>query len=139
MADKPAKTTKRLVKNPETFRERATKAVEEGDKPGKKSKLKKAFRPIGKLIRAIFRPIGRLFAPIGRIKIVRKVGKFLSKYLLIDYFRSSWKELKLVKWPNWQQSRKLTLAVIIFAVIFGALVAVLDYGLDKLFRNILLK
>jgi preprotein translocase SecE subunit len=48
-------------------------------------------------------------------------------------------ELRLVTWPNWKQSRQLTFAVLVFAVIFGAAIAVVDYGLDKVFRNILLK
>jgi len=47
--------------------------------------------------------------------------------------------LRQVTWPNRKESRQLTLAVILFAVIFGAMVTVLDYGLDKVFKQVLLK
>lgn len=132
MADKPAQPKKRTVKNPETFRERAVKASEEGDKPKRsaapKHLLGRVFRWIGRLLNKIFGPIFRL-----------KPFKILGRILVPEYFRSSWRELKLVKWPDWKTSRQLTFAVIVFAVIFGVTVAIVDYGLDKLFRDILLK
>ncbi|MEO6761284.1 MAG: preprotein translocase subunit SecE [Candidatus Saccharimonadales bacterium] len=65
--------------------------------------------------------------------------KFVGTILLIKYTRDSWRELKQVTWPKWEESRQLTWAVIMFAVVFGALIAVVDYGLDKLFREVLLK
>jgi len=133
MADKPAKSNKkRIVKNPETFRERAVKAAEEGDKPKKGATPKRVF---GKVFRGIGRGLRAVFGPIFRLKPFKLLGKILFP----EYFRSSWRELKLVQWPNWKQSRQLTFAVIVFAFIFGITVAVVDYGLDKLFRDILLK
>lgn len=131
MADEP-KSVKRIVKSPETFRERAVKAAEEGDKPKRTSSVK-TF--IGKILKPIFRPIGKLLRRIGRLKPI----KFVGKIIFPEYFRSSWRELKLVRWPNWKQSRQLTFAVLVFAVIFGVTIAVVDYGLDKIFRNLLLK
>jgi preprotein translocase SecE subunit len=44
-----------------------------------------------------------------------------------------------VTWPTWRESRRLTGAVILFSVIFGGLIAIVDYGLDKLFKQLLLK
>jgi preprotein translocase SecE subunit len=73
---------------------------------------------------------------------VRGVGRgigFLSRFIIPSYFRNSWKELKLVTWPNRKQSRQLTFAVIVFATIFGILVASVDWGLDKVFKQVLLK
>lgn len=125
---KQVKKTKRQVKNPETFRERAIKAGEAGDKPGRTAGLKTAG---GKLTA----PVAAPFKQAARLKPVQAVGKVL----LPAYLRNSWRELKLVTWPTWKQSRQLTFAVLVFAVIFGALIAVVDYGLDKVFRNILLK
>jgi preprotein translocase SecE subunit len=62
-----------------------------------------------------------------------------DKILVPKYFREAFKELKLVSWPNWQQSRKLTYAVLSFAVVFGTVIAVVDLGLDRVFKTILLK
>ncbi len=129
-AAKPKK--KRIVKNPETFRERAVKAAEEGDKPRRsgapKRIIRSVFGKIGRVLKAIFGPVFRL-----------KPFKILGRILFPEYFRSSWRELKLVQWPTWKQSRQLTFAVIVFAFIFGITIAIVDYGLDKLFRDILLK
>ncbi len=70
-----------------------------------------------------------------------KVGGFLNKrrYVIPRYFRESWQELKKVTWPNAKQTAKLTLAVFVFAFVFGLLITLTDYGLDKLFRKVLLK
>lgn len=65
--------------------------------------------------------------------------RFTGKALGFGYVRNSFRELKEVTWPTWAESRRLTGAVILFAVIFGALIAVADYGLDKLFKQLLLK
>lgn len=133
------KTTKRRVKDPETFRERAIKATTEKDKPKKSHKILSApFR----FIKAIFRPIGRLNQRLKQVKFLKPVYKILHIIGLIvypKYIRSSFKELKLVTWPNFKLSLRLTWAVIAFAFVFGLTVAILDYGLDKLFKQILLK
>lgn len=65
--------------------------------------------------------------------------RFIGRVLGLTYLRSSWQELKLVTWPTKREGRRLTTAVIIFSVIFGALIALVDYGLDKLFKQLLLK
>ncbi len=79
--------------------------------------------------------IGHGFRWFFRLKPVRFIGRILG----FRYIASSWAELRQVTWPTWRESRRLTGAVVIFSVIFGALVAVVDYGLDKLFKEILLK
>ncbi len=123
MADEPNKRKKRLVKNPETFRERAVKASEETDKP---QRLHRARSLTGGLFGPVFRPVWRLLRLLGRIIFPR-------------YLRNSWKELRLVSWPSRKQSRQLTGAVLAFAIVFGAAIALVDYGLDKVFKHILLK
>jgi preprotein translocase SecE subunit len=134
--DQPDQTkAKRLVKNPETFRERALKASEIGDQPTQASKVKRAG---GQLVK----PAAVPFKKAGQFKPLRPVGRAvrsISKIIFPAYFRNSWRELRRVTWPTWKQSRQLTVAVLIFALIFGALIAVVDYGLDKFFRNVLLK
>jgi preprotein translocase SecE subunit len=136
VADETGGRKKRLVKNPETFREKALKANEESAKPKRQSRVKKT---VASLLRLIWRPFGWFFSRVGKVLGRFRVFRWLGKLLFPGYFRSSWQELKLVTWPNWQQSRRLTTAVLIFAAVFGVVIAIVDYGLDKLFRDILLK
>lgn len=136
MADKPANEgrAKRRVKNPETFRERAIKATAASDKPTKASRLKsggaKAVSPV--------RQSARKVSEAKALKPLRKPARIFGKIIVPPYFRSSWAELKLVTWPNWTQSRKLTTAVLIFAIIFGATIAGVDWVLNKIFKELLL-
>jgi len=138
MADKPAQK-KRVVKNPETFRERAIKASEAEDQLGRSKRLRQiggnASRPFTRPVASAGKKAGQLKA----IKALRRPFHLLGLVLFPPYFRNSWQELKLVKWPSRRDSRRLTFAVLIFAIIFGAAIALVDYGLDKLFKNILLK
>ncbi len=139
MADTQPPKKKRLVKNPETFRERALKAGEEGDKPKRTAKLR-SFG--GTIARPITRPVAagaRRAVSIKPLRPVRKGFTLFGKIILPVYFRQSWHELRQVTWPTWKQSRQLTFAVLIFATAFGVVIAIVDFGLDKLFRDILLK
>lgn len=136
MTDQSAKkTSKRTVKNPETFRERALKASAANDTPSKRSLIKhgggRVVRPTGRVFRKLFS------LPI--LRWLRRPLRLLGKLVFPSYFRNSWRELRLVTWPSWRESRRLTFAVLIFAIIFGAVIAGVDYSLDKIFRNVLLK
>src|SRR5579884_3231132 len=111
-SDKP----KRRVHNPDTFRERALKAAESSAQPQKTRRLRHF---LGSTLDIIFRPVGRGLTKVFGWKPFRVIGKVLFP----AYFRNSWRELKLVTWPNWKQSRQLTFAVLVFAVIFGAAIA----------------
>ena len=65
--------------------------------------------------------------------------RIIGAILLPRYFRNSWKELRQVTWPNGRESRRLTIAVVLFATVFGLVIALVDYGLDKVFKQVLLK
>jgi preprotein translocase SecE subunit len=124
------KPKRRVVKKAETVREMAAKN-QQPTAAKKQGVLRLTFRYIG----APFRFIGRHLAKLGKFKIVR----FIGRILLPRYFRNSWIELRQVTWPKRRESWQLTSAVIIFAVIFGVMVALEDYGLDKIFKQVLLK
>jgi len=139
MADEQPVKKKRQVKNPETFREKVVKAGQEGDKPKKSRRLGQASK---RVIAPLARPVSKGVKKAGKSKALkpfRKPSRIVGKIIVPTYIRDSWKELKLVTWPTWKMSLRLTGAVLIFALIFGVIVAVVDYGLDKLFREILLK
>jgi preprotein translocase SecE subunit len=139
MAKEPTdnQPTKRRVKNPETFRERAVKANTEKPKriiainDGRKKYSSVVFGPIGKALNQ--------FINLPGVKVLKRPGRILGKILFPVYFRNSWKELKLVTWPGWKLSRRLTYAVLVFAIVFGTVIATVDWGLSKVFRHILLK
>jgi preprotein translocase SecE subunit len=84
---------------------------------------------------APFRFIAKPFKWLGKYKAFRFIG-----YIFVPpYFRNSFKELKLVTWPGKRQSIRLTYAVLGFSIVFGLAIAIVDYGLDKLSKQVLLK
>jgi preprotein translocase SecE subunit len=131
VAEASGKSKRRLVKKAESVREKTEKSVAAKDKPKKAGVLRLALRYIG----VPFRFIGRILAKVGRLKPFRLLGKVLWP----TYFRNSWKELRQVTWPTRRESWQLTLAVIIFSIIFGLIIALVDYGLDKVFKQVLIK
>lgn len=72
-----------------------------------------------------------------------KVWKFLRRTILRSpfrgYFVASWKELRKVQWPDRKTSWKLTLTVILFSAIFAVITTSLDFGFEKLAKQIFLK
>ena len=128
MADNAERPKRRIVKKAETVREKAEKAVESSKKP---RRLQATKHQAGAPVSATRRGLGKL----GKFKPFRIIGLILVP----PYFRNSWKELKQVTWPKRRESFRLMFAVIVFAVVFGGLVAALDFGLDKVFREVLLK
>ena len=140
----PSRKKRRLRAPAETVREKATKAREVLDAAPSKPKRR---RVVGRVLSAPFRGL----AWLGHKTPLRQIGhgirwvfhtrimRFLGRVLGLKFVRDSWKELRLVTWPNRKQSRQLTSAVIIFSILFGALVALVDFGLDKLFKEVILK
>lgn len=68
-----------------------------------------------------------------------KPVRFIAKWTGLQYIIDSWGELREVTWPSFKESVRLTSAVVIFSVAFGLLIAVIDFFLDKVFKQILLK
>ena len=76
--------------------------------------------------------------PLGKVKaVVSKPVKKVGRLIIPRYFRNSWRELKEVTWPDARQTAKLTMAVVAFAAVFGVAIAIVDYGLEKIFRALL--
>jgi len=110
-----------------TFREKSEQAQAKSNQPRRLSRT-------GRAAGTPFRFIGRAFRPLGRFRLFRAIG-----YVLFPpYFRNSWRELRLVSWPDRRQTRRLVFAVIVFSLTFGTIVAGVDWGLDKAFRALIL-
>jgi preprotein translocase SecE subunit len=129
MAEDTSKPKRRLVKKAETVREKVEKTTSDATREPRR--ISKTTRRIS----APFRAVGRGLARLGRLKPFRIIGLILVP----PYFRNSWKELRQVTWPKFKDSLRLTTAVVIFASVFGVFIAVLDFGLEKLFREVILK
>ncbi len=131
---------RRVIKKSETVREKRAKAA--GAKP-KQRRVKQAARKANGPIKAVGRTVTRILRPLSfllwpfRTKPMRFVGRILYKVLGIGYFVNSWKELRQVEWPSRSETAKLTLAVFVFAFAIAGFIAILDYGLDKVFKQLL--
>src|SRR5690242_705926 len=103
MAKKP-----RVRKAP-TLREQAemSRSASQSPAKGRLSKVRQSLPGTSKLafLSPVFRPL---------------------RWLVPSYFVNSWYEVRQVAWPSRRETWRLTLAVFIFATIFGALVAGVD-------------
>jgi preprotein translocase SecE subunit len=126
---------KRVVKKAETLRERTEKKSSEANKASKSRRVVGAAK---KPIQGASRAGKKEFHPIKLPD--NKLGNLLSKRVRFvpKYFRDAWAEIKQVQWPNRKETTKLTTAVLMFALVFSAIVYVLDLGLDRLFRELIL-
>lgn len=121
---------KKLIRAKRSLREQIANA---GGEPPKR-RLKSAAGTSGRRLLNFLKREYYLPLPRG------KAGQFLNRrrHLIPRYFREAGQELKEVTWPTRKETWRLTLAVFLFALIFGLLIAVVDYGLDKLFKKLLL-
>jgi preprotein translocase SecE subunit len=130
------KKQKRVFKTPPTLRDQTTKRKSEKIKIG--GRIRKIF---GAKIFYPLRWVGRFIARIWSSKVftpIRFISRLIGKVLFPTYFRNSWKELRLVIWPNFRTTWRLTFAVIIFGAVFGLFIAGIDVALEKLFREVLI-
>lgn len=136
MADNRRRARKpRIRKTAPTVRERveAASAEREEKQPGRvRRTVSKAVLPAKRLRLKERKPV-RIAA-----KPLRPAGRAL-RWLMPSYLKNSWREVRQVVWPNRKETWRLTLAVFVFAVVFGALVAGVDKGLDEVFKKVILK
>lgn len=125
MAENSQSTRKkrRIRESTETIRERGVRADATKSTAQKRGPVRRMLHWFFGLI--IWKPF-------------KVTGRFLGKYLIPPYFKNSWRELRFVTWPSRTQSRQLTFAVMVFAVVFGVIIAIVDYGLDKAFKALIL-
>lgn len=126
---------KRVLKKTETVREKASKQTDAAPKPRRVHKATGAVkRPISAARRIGQKEYHPIKLPDNRL------GRFLTKNRRVTprYFRESWAELKQVTWPNRKETTSLTLAVVAFALVFSVMIGIIDYGLDKIFKTLLL-
>jgi preprotein translocase SecE subunit len=129
--DSSSRRKRQLKPAPTTVRQQSEEALTKSGQPSKRQKVGRAASKPFRLLAVLGRP----FRWLGKFRLFRWIGYIFAP----PYVRNSLKELRLVTWPTRKQSRQLTFAVIVFSLIFGLLAAITDYGLDKLFRGVILK
>lgn len=103
-----------------------------GKKSGKKSIIKRFFS-------AIVRFFAKITAPIRNSRIWKFLRRTVLRSPFRGYFVNSWKELRQVTWPDRKTAWKLTFTVFLFSVLFAAFTSGLDYGFERLAKEIFLK
>lgn len=134
---KPAK--KRQLKKVETVRERAERSGNDQPKSRRvsatASKASRPLRTVGRAIAKVLRPFAFVLKPF-KTRPARFVGRILAAIVFLKFFRASWQEVRQVQWPDLRTTMRLTVAVFVFSILFGTLIAITDYGLDKIFRKV---
>lgn len=125
---------RRQLRKVETVRERSKKPV-------KQPKVRRLHSTRARLTTPVSKVIGvakkEYYLPLPD----NKAGRFLNKRrrLIPRFFIESFRELRQVQWPNKRTTLHLSTAVFLFAFFFGLLIALADYGLDKLFKALIIK
>ncbi|MCA9347100.1 preprotein translocase subunit SecE [Candidatus Saccharibacteria bacterium] len=133
-----AESKKKLVvkRKRETVREKAVKSSAKKDKTPRIRKLADTASKTKGKVSGI---LSKEYTPFKTGD--SKAGQFLGKSRRFTpmYFVESFRELKNVTWPDKKTTAKLTLAVFIFSFVLAAIVKGLDFGFEKLFRDVILK
>jgi len=118
-----------------TMRASAAKSRADAAKP---KRVRKAADVAGKSGSAIGKALTTQYHLNERTE--KHEDKFFSKSrsLTPSYFKNAWRELRLVTWTGRKETWRLVFAVFIFAILMGATIAALDYGLEKLLREVIL-
>ena len=96
----------------------------------------KRLKKVGSKIGGFF---SKLTAPVRKSKIWQFLRRTILRSPFRGYFINSWRELRQVTWPSRGTAWKLTLIVILFSAVFAALTSSLDFGFEKLAREVFLK
>ena len=126
------------VRKIETVRERAEKATAKVEAKAGKTKKRPLRRVAGVVAKPLRKPAQVVSTPF-RARPVRFIFKWIGLILWPRYFRDAFTELRQVTWPSRKDTWKLTFAVLIFAIGFGLLATITDYGLDKIIRRIVFR
>lgn len=109
--EQTAKNGKKGVENTQISKKSEQKATKKSKKPLKNPDSEDGRKPIGE-VKLFARP----FVALGR------------------YIRDSWRELRLVRWPDRKATWKMTLAVLVYCAIMMIFILLLDTLFTFLFN-----
>lgn len=138
MAEKKPADSKKVEapKKKTSMRESSAKTRAKAEKP---KRVRKAASAAKRPVSSVGSALTKEFHLLGANNDKRD-EKFLTKSrkLTPGYFRSAWAEMKFVTWPGRKETWRLVFAVFVFAIVLGVLIAVLDYALERLLREVIL-
>jgi preprotein translocase subunit SecE len=70
-----------------------------------------------------------------RPNLVRRVGGFFHS--AAQYMREVRAEIRKVSWPPWEELRRTTMVVIVFVIIIGIIIGLMDWLASKLLIDLL--
>lgn len=107
----------------------------------KHSKAKKPVKASAKKVKDSNKQsfLSRLFSPIAKSRAWKFLRRWVIRSPFGGYFVGAWRELRQVNWPKRKTAWKLTMAVFLFSAVFSAFTTALDYGFEKLARQLLLR
>ncbi len=126
------KKVKRPLRKAETMRDKSTKQAKA--RPSG-ARIRRTATAASKPIKAVGRTAKKEYHFVTPRQ--KGVGGFLtrSRRFTPGYVRSSYKELRMVTWPTRGETWRLVTAVFVFSIAFGLVIAIVDYGLEKLFKQ----
>ena len=132
--DDAPKAKKKNVRKPKTMlRERNVKAAAE---KGKTKRIRRAATSTANSGKKVGSALTKEYHLTDRKENPGYFSK--SRSLVPTYFLNSWNEIRQVTWPGRKETWKLVFAVFVFSIVIGGFIAILDYGLEKLFRAVIL-
>lgn len=114
-----------MAKSSDTPKITRIKASDNGDKKEKRGVL--SLKKVEKDVKSVKEQITD---SDKKANVFKRIG---------GYFKGSWEEIKLVRWPDRRSTWKMTGALIAFTLAFAVLILVLDYGFQQLFKLLLSK
>jgi preprotein translocase SecE subunit len=96
------------------------------------------FITFWRVLKRVLKPLSFMLIPF-RTRPLRLIGRILARIFWPKWLRNAAIEVRQVNWPGRRETWKLTFAVFVFAIMFGTLISLVDYGLDKVFERIILR
>lgn len=138
MAEDNKSKKRPVAKKTETLRQRTDRVTSDAQKP-KSRRIRNTADTVAKPLHRLRHVAAKEYhvVPLPNNRLGRVLGKRVR--LFPRFFLNAWKELLRVDWPNNILTLRLTFAVFIFALVFGTIITVVDFGLDKVFKQVFLK
>lgn len=133
MAEKRSNKKNTVAKKKSSMRESAAKTRANAAKP---KRVRKAASAASKPVGAVSKALRQEYHVIPRGDKESFWTK--SRSFTPTYFKNAWNEVKQVSWPGRSETWRLVFAVFIFAIVMGLMIALLDYVLEKVLREVIL-
>lgn len=123
------------IKPAKTMRQASAKSRANAAKP---KRVRKAADAATKPVHAIRKALTTQYHLNERTEKHEENFFTKSRTFTPSYFKKAWGELRQVTWPGGKETWRLVFAVFVFAIVMGAMIAILDYGLEKILREVIL-